>query len=200
MNDVPFMMDELLPATHGFFGRRGGVSTGLYDSLNCGAGSDDKAENIQENKKRVLQAMGGSDDSTLVTLHQIHSADCVDVQGSWENGKVPEADAMVTDRSNCALGILTADCGPVLFYGEKDDGRPVVGAAHAGWGGALRGVLENTVSKMKEKGARPESLRAVIGPCIGPDSYEVSEDFTAPFYSRAMITVAFSKRRRVTGM
>lgn len=192
MNDIPFLTHNVLPAAHGFFGRNGGASKGLYDSLNCGAGSDDNPDHVLENKKRALHAIGGHD-AALVTLQQIHSAECVDVHGPWQNGYVPEADAMVTDTPNCALGILTADCGPVLFYGEKEDGSPVVGAAHAGWGGALRGILENTVIKMKDKGARPESLRAVIGPSIGPDSYEVSEDFAAPFLQQSLDNRRFFK-------
>lgn len=180
---VPFITHDTLPVAHGFFGRRGGVSTGLYESLNCGAGSDDDPACVEENKRLVMEALGGGaqQQDMLVTLQQIHSPRCVYASRPWEKAERPEADALVTDVSGLALGILTADCGPVLFYGEKSDGKPVIGAAHAGWGGALRGVLENTAAKMRARGAVPESLKAVTGPSIGPESYEVSEDFVVPF-------------------
>lgn len=164
---------------HGFFGRRGGVSGGIYDSLNCGPGSQDDPHAVQQNRFRVAEQMQTSA-MRLLTLFQVHSNKCIDVKDTW-SGPGPEADAMVTDLPGIALGILTADCAPVLFTGLTAAGRPVIGAAHAGWKGALGGVLENTVKAMLAKGAAPESLRAAIGPCIGPLSYEVDAGFRDAF-------------------
>jgi len=169
---------------HGFFGRQGGVSEGLYTSLNCGVGSHDSPEAVQENRRRVAQKLNPFADQ-LVTLWQIHSPDCFIIDSPVGQGdNRPKADAIVTDKAGLVIGVLTADCGPVLFAGEKADGAPVIGAAHAGWGGALKGVLESTVEKMKELGTRPETIRAAVGPCIGPKSYEVSKGFEAPFLER----------------
>lgn len=166
--------------THGFFGRRGGVSTGIYDSLNCGLGTEDDADAVRENRARVCRALELDPDS-LLSVSQIHSDVCVLVTEPWPQDKRPQADAMVTERPGITLGILTADCAPVLFFGQKENGRPVIGAAHAGWGGALKGILESTYLAMTKAGAVKDSVRAVIGPCIGPNSYEVSEDFRKPF-------------------
>jgi YfiH family protein len=166
-------------ATHGFFGRQGGVSTGIYGSLNCGLGSQDSAVNVQKNRVLVTQALGTKPEN-LLTVHQIHSADCVFVDAPFSSDR-PQADAMVTDVPGLALGILTADCGPILFYGEKADGKPIIGAAHAGWGGALKGILDSTVKTMVDHGAVIDTIRASIGPCIGPKSYEVQTDFAGAF-------------------
>lgn len=166
---------------HGFFGRQGGVSEGLYNSLNCGVGSHDDADKVQENRGRVA-AYFGQPASHLLTAAQVHSPDCLIVNEVFTER--PEVDAMVTDKVGLILGILTADCGPVLFVGKKLDGSPVIGAAHAGWGGALKGVLENTVQKMTELGAGIDTIRAAVGPCIGPKSYEVSAGFEKPFLAR----------------
>jgi YfiH family protein len=163
---------------HGFFTRRGGSSEGLYASLNCGYGSADREKCVTENRRRVANALQAE---ILLTMHQVHSADCVTVHEPWMRQNAPKADAMVTDHPGIALGILTADCGPVLFQGRKADGAPVIGAAHAGWGGAVRGVLERTLQTMVEAGVQPGSIRAALGPCIGPQSYEVSEGFETPF-------------------
>lgn len=165
---------------HGFFGRKGGVSTGIYASLNCGPGTEDDLKNVQENRRIVCNALG-VDPEALLCLYQVHSEKCIAVKTVWGAENRPEGDAMVTDTPGVALGILTADCAPVLFYGEKKNGTPVIGAAHAGWGGALKGVLENTIAQMQKTGALPQSLRAVIGPCIALESYEVSESFKPPF-------------------
>ena len=165
-------------ADHGFFTRMGGVSDGIYQSLNCGPGSDDAPERVQENRACVAEELEVQPDS-LLSLYQVHSADCVYVDAPYT--QAPKADALVTDQAGIALGILTADCGPVLFYGEKADGAPVIGAAHAGWGGALKGVLQASVDCMVEHGANKQSIRAVLGPCIGPASYEVRTDFAEPF-------------------
>ncbi|NCO03414.1 MAG: peptidoglycan editing factor PgeF [Alphaproteobacteria bacterium] len=167
--------------SHGFFGRRGGVSAGLYKSLNCGSGSHDNPEHVVQNRERVTRALGVSRDQ-LASVWQVHSSDCLYMtQVSTSGDKRPKADAMVTDKVGLALGILTADCGPVLFAGLKKDGAPIIGAAHAGWGGAIKGVCEATVEVMIEHGAVLSSISVAIGPCIGPKSYEVSLGYEKPF-------------------
>lgn len=163
---------------HGFFGRRGGVSEGLYDSLNCGPGSNDKPDAVYENRRRVAHKMGVLPEN-LLSLNQIHSRICVPVGHAYPDTSRPSADALATDTPGLALGILTADCGPVLFVGTKADGAPVIGAAHAGWKGALNGVLESTVEMMRNLGA--VQIQAALGPCIGADSYEVGAEFRQAF-------------------
>lgn len=158
---------------HGFFGSTGGVSTGLYDSLNCGPGSKDDPEAIKENRHRVAQALGR--EAELVTLSQIHS-NTVHTMPVWEAR--PAGDAMVTATPGLALGILTADCAPVLFADTK---ARVIGAAHAGWKGALSGVLEATVAAMEKLGAQRVRIAAAIGPCISQQNYEVGFDFRDRF-------------------
>ncbi len=183
---IAFETDALLQQNgiaHGFFGRRGGASAGIYDSLNCGFGTEDTPENTAQNRARLCAALR-TDPAALLTLYQVHSATCVTVTAPWAVADKPQADAMVTDRPGLALGILTADCAPVLFYGETPDSAPVIGAAHAGWGGALKGVLANTVADMTALGAVPDTIRAVIGPCIHQPSYEVSDEFRAPFVAQ----------------
>ncbi|KCZ87416.1 peptidoglycan editing factor PgeF [Hyphomonas jannaschiana] len=155
---------------HGFFGRKGGVSTGLYASLNAGPGSNDDAAAVAKNRDIIRQAMGAD---ALLSCHQIHSADVVHVTEAWDTDR-PQADAMVTTLPGLALCILTADCTPVLF---ADAEAGVIGAAHAGWKGALGGVLEATVASMTELGARPGHIHAAIGPTIGQASYEVGPEF-----------------------
>ena len=166
---------------HGFFTRKGGQSAGLYAALNCGAGSDDDPEAVIANKEIVREVAGAEH---LVTLYQVHSAECVVVDAPFDGGApqdAKKADAMVTDKAGIALGVLTADCAPVLFYGEKADGSPVIGAAHAGWGGAFKGVLAAMVEKMQGLGAELSSIRAAIGPCIAQSSYEVTYEFAERF-------------------
>lgn len=166
---------------HGFFGRRGGVSSGLYDSLNCGSGSHDDPDLVIENRTRVAKALGVSE-SQLISVWQVHSPDCIYLAERLPaDADKPKADAMVTDKAGLALGVLTADCGPVLFAGLKRDGSPIIGAAHAGWGGAIKGVCEATVQTMIEHGAELSSISAAIGPCIGSKSYEVSLGYERPF-------------------
>lgn len=162
---------------HGFFTRRGGVSGGIYASLNCGYGSDDKPEAVRENRARVAQAMD-VDDSAVLTVHQVHSSQAVTVATSWSPDAAPRADAMATNRPGLALSILTADCAPVLLA-DADAG--VVGAAHAGWRGALHGVLEAVVRAMQALGAEPRRIAAAVGPCIAQPSYEVGAEFEATF-------------------
>ena len=184
---------------HGFFGKQGGVSTGIYESLNCGPGSDDTPEAVQANRDIIANKMGVEPDK-LISVWQIHSPDCLYISGPVGSGDArPKADAMVTDIPGLALGILTADCGPILFAGEKEDGSPVIGAAHSGWGGALKGVSESTIDKMVEIGAQLETIRVAIGPCIGPASYEVSEGFEAPFLEREPEDEHFFKSARKEG-
>jgi len=167
--------------THGFFGRRGGVSSGLYESLNCGPGSNDEAGNVEQNRALVAEALGARSDM-LASVWQVHSDICVYIDEPLLTGDLrPKADALVTDKAGLALGVLTADCGPVLYAGLKSDGAPIIGAAHSGWGGAIKGINEATIDTMIKHGAVLESMTAVIGPCIAQSSYEVSMGFETPF-------------------
>ena len=161
---------------HGFLGRRGGVSVGECAGLNVGFGSSDDRQAIAENRRRAVHALLPG--AELATVHQIHSAEVVVAEQPWPQDQRPRADAMVTDRPNLLLGILTADCAPVLF---ADSTAGVVGAAHAGWRGALAGVTDATIAAMEKLGARRENIRAAVGPCIGQPSYEVDEAFRARF-------------------
>ncbi|SFD55062.1 peptidoglycan editing factor PgeF [Roseivivax sediminis] len=170
----------LQPFRHGFFTRRGGASSGVFAGLNCGTGSTDQTEMVQINRMRAADAMGVAPEN-LVTLNQVHSAEVVRVQSPL-NGARPRADAMVTATPGLALAVLTADCQPVLF---ADAEAQVVGAAHAGWRGALDGVLEETVEAMISLGARRENIQAVIGPSISQRAYEVGPDFLDAFIADA---------------
>jgi YfiH family protein len=161
---------------HGFFGRNGGVSTGLYASLNCGPGSGDARSSVLENRRRATAAL--AHDAGLVTLYQVHSADAVTVSAQWEIANNPKADAMVTNKSGIVLGILTADCAPILL---ADAEAHVIGAAHAGWGGALAGIAESVTAAMERLGARRDRICAAIGPCISQPSYEVGPEFKPRF-------------------
>jgi YfiH family protein len=170
-------LNDFTRVRHGFFTREGGVSQGLYASLNCGPGSKDDPEAVRENRRRVTDLLDLPAEA-LVTLYQTHSAEVVTVTEPWPADRLPQADAMVTNRPGVALGILTADCAPVLLADGK---HGVVGAAHAGWKGALGGVLDNTVAAMVSLGARQTDIVAAIGPCIGHRSYEVGPEFSGPF-------------------
>lgn len=170
-------LNEVNHIRHAFFTREGGVSEGIYASLNCGPGSDDQAHRVAENRARAMAMLDLSHDA-LVTVHQCHTPEAVVVDAPWDEGERPRADAMVTTRPGLALGILTADCAPVLF---ADRGGTVIAAAHAGWKGAIGGVLENTLDRMTALGARRKAIIAAIGPCIGQRSYEVGPEFPAPF-------------------
>jgi len=170
--------DRLTPFRHGFFTRRGGASSGIFAGLNCGPGSSDQSDSVRLNNARVADAMQVSQDR-LITVHQTHSANVVTLTAPLPPTQPkPEADAMVTGTPGLALGILTADCQPVLF---ADPVAKVIGAAHAGWRGALSGVLENTVAAMQELGADPARISAVIGPSISQQAYEVGEEFLESF-------------------
>jgi polyphenol oxidase len=170
-------MSDLPDIAHGFFGRTGGVSSGIYESLNCGPGSGDDRSNVIENRGCALAALTDRE-CRLVTLYQIHSAEGVTVRKPWEIGHAPEADAMATDVRGISLGILTADCAPVLL---ADAEAQVIGAAHAGWKGALAGVIEQAIVRMEQLGAQHERIAAAIGPCISQAAYEVGEEFRAVF-------------------
>jgi purine-nucleoside/S-methyl-5'-thioadenosine phosphorylase / adenosine deaminase len=164
---------------HAFFGRSGGVSTGLYASLNCGPGSNDDRTRVIENRRIALAALGSSN-SRLLTLYQVHGAETVEVCEAWDMGRGPKADAMATSIPGLALGILTADCGPVLL---ADSEAGIVGAAHAGWKGALAGIIESAVDAMEKLGARRERITAAIGPCISQGAYEVGDELRASVFA-----------------
>ncbi len=161
---------------HGFLGRRGGVSTGVHAGLNVGPGSEDDPEAVAANRRLAAHAVLPG--ALLVTLYQVHSADAVTVLEPFDERLRPRADALVTDRPGLALGILTADCAPVLLA-DREAG--VVGAAHAGWRGAFGGVTDSAIVAMEQLGARRDRIAAAIGPCISRASYEVDEAFLARF-------------------
>lgn len=170
--------DVLSPLRHGFFTRKGGASSGVYGALNCGLGSSDQTGVVAINRSRVAQAMGGSD-ATLVSLNQTHTATAVLVDAPQESGATrPEADAVVTATPGLVLMILTADCAPVLF---ADHEAGVIGAAHAGWRGAVDGVLQATVECMVSAGASRDRICAVVGPTISQTAYEVGPEFRDRF-------------------
>lgn len=162
---------------HGWFTRDGGVSDGLYASLNTGLGSADERAAVIENRGRIADALGVPRDR-LVTCHQVHSPDVVTVTDPWPPEANPKADALVTDRPGIAIAVSSADCGPVLF---ADPAARVVGAAHAGWKGAFTGVLEATLSAMEGLGADRGRIVAAVGPMISGAAYEVGPEFTARF-------------------
>ncbi|MEW9919617.1 peptidoglycan editing factor PgeF [Marimonas sp. MJW-29] len=167
--------DSLADVRHGFFTRRGGASSGVYAGLNCGPGSTDQSEIVAINRSRVADAMGVPLEH-MVGVHQVHSADVLHVDGPLADK--PKADALVTKTPGVALSVLTADCQPVLF---ADAEAGVIGAAHAGWRGALDGVLEATVDAMEKLGAERARITAVIGPCISQRAYEVGPEFFDDF-------------------
>ncbi|HEX8620497.1 MAG TPA: peptidoglycan editing factor PgeF [Allosphingosinicella sp.] len=161
---------------HGFLGRSGGVSRGLCSGLNVGLGSGDDRDSIRENRRRAVEAVAPG--AALATLHQVHSADALHVAVPFPDDSRPKADAMVADRPGLVLGILTADCAPILL---ADGEAGVVAAAHAGWKGALGGVVEATVGEMERRGAERDRIAAAVGPCIARRSYEVDEAFLRRF-------------------
>lgn len=176
--------DLLASRKHGFFTRRGGCSSGIFEGLNCGIGSSDQISCVSENRARVAEWMGVDE---IASLHQIHSADVVVLDKA--SSERPKADAMVTQTKSVALGILTADCAPVLFAGDG-----IVGAAHAGWKGAIGGVLDATVAKMRT--LAPGPITAVIGPTIAQSSYEVGQDFMGRFVTDDPSYTAFFEKGR----
>ncbi|HYB10928.1 MAG TPA: peptidoglycan editing factor PgeF [Alphaproteobacteria bacterium] len=172
---------------HGFFTREGGVSSGAYATLNCGLGSGDDPQMVRENRRRAM-AVFGLGGVALVTAHQIHSPTALVVETPWPLDARPQVDGLVTRRPGIALGVLAADCTPVLFAAPDS---AVVGAAHAGWRGALGGILEATVDAMVGLGADRKLIRAAIGPTIAQASYEVGPEFPAPFLARNPSDSAF---------
>ena len=186
MSAVEVTRAALLTTRHGFLGRAGGVSQGEVAGLNVGLGSGDDPAAIAENRRRA--ACSVAPDAQLVTVYQVHSATCVTVVEPWPDDARPQADALVTDRPGLVLGILTADCAPVLF---ADHEAGVIGAAHAGWKGALGGVTDTTLDAMEQLGARRERIVAAIGPCIAQHSYEVDDAFRERVCQADFANVAF---------
>lgn len=177
MADLPVIASPLLDlpgVRHGFFTRRGGVSAGVYESLNAGAGSNDDPEAVAENRRRIAAGFGSGE---LVTCYQVHSATALVADGPWPAGP-PQADAVVCATPGVVCAALAADCAPILI---ADPEAKVVAAAHAGWRGALAGIVEATVRRMEGLGADRRWMRAAVGPCIGPASYEVGLEFRAAF-------------------
>ncbi|HET6182767.1 MAG TPA: peptidoglycan editing factor PgeF [Acetobacteraceae bacterium] len=172
MRSLAPLLSPLLPLPHGFFTRQGGVSTGPFASLNCSLSSQDARDAVLANRARAARALG-ADPARLVGLTQVHGAEAVRVSDPWPPGAGPRADAMATDRPGLALGIVTADCAPVLL---ADAEAGVIAAAHAGWRGAVAGVLEATIAAMEALGAVRARIAAAIGPCIAQASYEVGPD------------------------
>jgi len=169
----PFKTHPSLNASHGFFGRQGGVSKDLYESLNAGERSDDRPADVAENRRRISEALGAD---TLVSLHQIHS-DRVEIISEPPASPL-KADGLVTKTKGLALSVLSADCGPVLF---EDTKAGVIGVCHAGWRGALGGIVESTVAAMCEAGASPANITAALGACISQPNYEVGDAFKSEF-------------------
>jgi YfiH family protein len=177
--------------SHGFFGSQGGVSTGLYTSLNAGRGSDDAVEAVAENRARIAAAVGAEDSTRLISCHQHHSSKVVPLSGS-ETGPNSQvsllADAMVTREAGLALAILTADCVPILF---ADETTGVIGATHSGWKGAIADISTNTLEAMEALGADRSRICAAVGPCIGQASYEVGPEFRETFLSHSAASDRF---------
>ena len=180
MSATQFLTAELLRipgVAHGFFTRVGGASQGVYASLNAGVGSRDAPEAVTENRARVAAALGAAPERLAVPF-QIHSPDAVAINELWPADARPRCDALVTATPGLALGVTGADCGMILFAHRR---ARVIGAAHAGWKGALTGVIEATVAAMERLGAKRDDIVAGLGPCIGPESYEVGPEFVAVF-------------------
>lgn len=171
-------LSSLSNVSHGFFTREGGVSDGIYGSLNTGYGSNDDTDKVAENRRRISEKLG-IDSERLLTIHQWHSADAVVADEPWDVLQPPEGDGIVTNKPGIAVAVLTADCTPVLF--SSSDGK-TVGAAHAGWKGAFAGVLAATVARMKQLGAT--DIHAAIGPTISQLNYEVGPEYRAQFVDR----------------
>ncbi|HEX4368984.1 MAG TPA: peptidoglycan editing factor PgeF [Rhodopila sp.] len=172
---------------HGFFTREGGVSAGIYGSLNCGLGSDDDPAHVAANRARCAGLLGVPP-AGLVTAYQVHGIAVAEVTAPWTPGNAPRADAMVTTRRGLALGILTADCTPILLADAK---AGVIGAAHAGWKGAKAGVMDAVVAAMVRHGARQADIVAAVGPVIGRESYEVGPEFRQAFLDDDPAAAAF---------
>ncbi|HTC18893.1 MAG TPA: peptidoglycan editing factor PgeF [Stellaceae bacterium] len=172
---------------HGFFTREGGVSAGLYASLNCGFVAKDEPAHVAENRARAMKNLDLAA-AALATAKQVHGTEAVVVEKPWREESTPRADALVTRVRGLALGILTADCAPILF---ADAEAGIIGAAHAGWRGALKGVIESVVAAMEDLGASAPRISAAIGPCIGSASYEVGPEFPGHFLAQDPANAAF---------
>ena len=181
------LLDHGSPIVHGFFTRQGGVSGGLFESLNCGFGSGDAAEKVARNRAIAAERLGLSPDR-LVTCYQVHSTAVVTVEKPWPHYAAPRADGLVAGVSGIVLGILTADCAPILF---ADAVANVIGAAHGGWRGALGGIVEATLDRMEALGAQRARIRAGIGPCIAGNSYEVGPEFPQQFFAHDPASAAY---------
>ncbi len=180
---------------HGFFTRRGGVSTGLYDSLNCGLGSDDDTALVLENRRRIGVSLGGDVERSgggVVTLYQEHGTTALTISSPPSRDALPRADAIVSTTPGLVVGVLTADCAPVLM---ADAEAGVVAAAHAGWRGALYDVVGSAVREMERQGAKRERITAAVGPCIAQAAYEVGPEFEATFLERDPLYAAFFSRK-----
>ena len=172
---------------HAFFTREGGISSGIYQGLNGGIGSNDDAANVTENRRRMAEQMGVVPEHFL-SVHQIHSPDAVVATGPWQSETRPRADAIVTRTEGIAIGVTAADCGPILF---ADPSARVIGAAHAGWKGALTGIIESTIDGMEKLGADRSGMVAAIGPLIRQHSYEVGSEFVERFMDADADNAAF---------
>jgi YfiH family protein len=186
--EVPevFRAAALHGVAHGFMGRRGGFSTGVVAGLNAGLGSPDELDAVQRNRALAVKTV--TPGARLVSVYQVHSPICVTVAEPWSDDARPEADALVTDRPGLALGIVTADCAPVLLA-DREAG--VIGAAHAGWKGAVSGVTDQTIAAMEALGARRDAIVAAVGPCIAQPSYEVDVGFADKFRAEDSANAAF---------
>jgi YfiH family protein len=192
----PLLADELAGLTdiaHGFFTRKGGVSRGIYASLNCGPGSRDDPASVGENRARVAAYLG-TRAANLVSAHQVHGTTALIVNEPWPADKRPQADALVTATRGVALGVLTADCAPVLFAEPQ---ARVIAAVHAGWRGALAGVVEATLGALESLGAERRHICAAVGPCIGQEAYEVGPEFEAEFLRQDPESTRFFARAGV---
>lgn len=199
MNFLTTQLDKIPGLKHGFFNRLGGVSTGVYESLNCGWKTEDK-DNFLTNRERVANALGFPREK-MVVAKQIHGNKVVNVTKPWTfsdyaSGGIPECDGMVTAIPGIALCILTADCAPILF---ADKNKKIIGACHAGWRGAVGGVIEATIEAMIALGADVNNIETALGPCIGPQSYEVSDDFPAPFLAQDPLNIQFFREGKRAG-
>lgn len=177
---------------HGFFTRRGGCSSGIYASLNCGVGSKDDRACVLANRALVAGHLGATPEH-LLTCHQSHTALAIAVSEPWADGSAPKVDGIVTRTPGLAMAVLAADCAPILF---ADPYARIIGAAHAGWRGALGGILEATVRAMEDLGAKRQNIRAALGPCIGRDAYEVGPEFEEQFRKDDPNSTAFFHRPR----
>jgi len=198
MGVTGFQMDGMRAergVAHGFFARTGGVSQGIYQGLNCGLGSDDDRTAVLENRRRAAERLGVTSDR-LLTLYQVHSPDVVTVTEPWEPGDGPKADGMVTRVKGIALGILAADCTPILF---ADGEAGIIGACHAGWKGALAGVADATVAAMEALGASRRRITAAIGPTIRQVCYEVGAEFRDRFVAVAPDNAVWFRPGRADG-